>query len=388
LDRSSMDLPQNQIELLDEIYKVNSNIVVVLSCGSAIEMPWIGKVKGLVHGYLNGQAGARAVRKVLSGEVNPSGKLAETYPLHYEDTPSYHNFPGKESTVEYRESLYVGYRYYDSARIPVRFPFGFGLSYTSFEYSDLKLDSKGLSFSLKNTGSREGQEVVQLYVSASSNDIFRPKKELKGFKKVRLQAGESTTVRIDFDDKTFRYFNVKTQSWEIEGGEYRILLGASSTDIRLEASLKIEGTSTVLPYEKDLLPSYYSSWVQNTGLAEFEALLGHKAPKASWDRKKALSYNDMVSQCQYAKGLFARFVYQLIRFAHWFLKKIGQRSTANLITMSFLPMPFRGLARMTGGLVNMPMVDGVLMIVNGHFFRGLGHVIKEQRNLKKQKKLN
>ncbi|GFP74467.1 beta-glucosidase [Clostridium fungisolvens] len=386
LDRHSMKIPDNQMDLLNALYKVNSNIVAILSCGSAVEMPWINKVKAVLHGYLGGQAGSRAILRILSGDVNPSGKLAETYPIRYEDTPSYYNFPGKEVSVEYREGIYIGYRYYDTANIDVLFPFGYGLSYTTFAYSDIHVSKYGVTFNLTNSGQVAGMEIAQLYVGCKSEAIFRPKKELKGFTKVFINAGETKTVTIPFDDKTFRYFNVKTNRWEIEEAEYKIMVGASSADIRLESSITIEGTGAPLPYDKELLPSYYSGKTNNVSVEEFENLLGRKVPVSTWDRSKPLGYNDTIAQCEYAKGLFARFSYHMIVFAYWFLRKIGKRSTANIIMMSIYHMPFRGIARVTGGVVNMPMLDGILMIVNGNFFKGLKHLLKERRKLLSKKK--
>lgn len=386
LDRKNMKIPDNQIDLLEALYEVNTNIIAIISCGSAVEMPWIGKVKGLLHGYLGGQAGARAILRVLSGDVNPSGKLAESYPLRYEDTPSYKHFPGKEATVEYRESLYIGYRYYDTAEVDVLFPFGFGLSYTSFEYADLKVDRKGVTFQLTNTGDRAGMEVAQLYIGCTSDNIFRPKKELKGFKKVFINAGESKNVRIPFDNKTFRYFNVKTNKWEIEEAYYTIMIGASSADIRLQQQWFVEGTNAPLPYEKEKLPSYYSGKVNDVSGEEFEQLIGRKIPEPTWDRTQPLGYNDTIAQCQYAKGWFGRIAYYSIIQTQRFLRKIGKRSTANIMDMSILNLPFRGIARMTGGMVNMPMLDGILLMVNGHFFKGLWQVTKEKAKLIKAKR--
>lgn len=386
LDRQSMVIPENQIELLNALYEVNANIVAVLSSGAVVEMPWINKVKGLVHAYLSGQAGAKAIQRIITGEVNPSGKLAETYPLQYEDTPAYHHFPGKEVSVEYREGPYIGYRYYDTADVDVLFPFGYGLSYTTFDYSDIQVSKEGVTFNITNTGEVAGKEAVQLYVGCQSEVIFRPKKELKGFTKVFLNAGETKSVTIPFDDKTFRYFNVRTNQWEIESADYNIMIGAASTDIRLEDSIFVEGTEAPLPYDKEKLPSYYSGQANDVSIEEFETLLGTKVPNAKWDRAKPLGYNDTIAQCRYAKGMFARFAFRLIKFSHRFLWKIGKRDTANLIMMSVYHMPFRGYARMTGGVVNMPMVDGILKIVNGHFFKGLGHVLRERRKLVKAQK--
>ncbi|SDY10827.1 beta-glucosidase [Evansella caseinilytica] len=388
LDRQSMAIPENQIELLHALHEVNPNIVAVLSCGSAVEMPWIGKVKGLLHGYLSGQAGAKAILRVLSGEVNPSGKLAETYPLQYEDIPSSKQFPGKEVSVEYREGPFIGYRYFDTANVNVLFPFGYGLSYTTFVYSDLKVSKDGIHFNITNTGDTAGMEAAQLYVGCQSEKIFRPKKELKGFAKVFLSPGETKTVTISFDDKTFRYFNVNTNQWEIEEADYKIMIGASSADIRLTATHYVEGTGAPLPYEREKLPTYYSGKVAKVSVEEFEQLIGRKVPVSTWDRTKPLGYNDTIAQCQYAKGCFARFAFRSITFAHWFLRKIGKRSTANLIMMSVYHMPFRGIARMTGGIVNMPMLDGMLMIVNGRFFKGLRHVLRERKKMLRATKGN
>lgn len=388
LDRDGMKIPKNQIDLLDALYEVNKNIVVVLSCGAAVEMPWIGKTKGLLHAYLSGQAGAKAILRVVSGEVNPSGKLAETYPLKYEDTSSYKHFPGKEVSVEYREGIYIGYRYYDTANVDVLFPFGYGLSYTTFEYSDIKVNNEGVTFKITNTGQVDGMEVAQLYIGCNSKSIFRPKKELKGFSKVFIKAGDTETVTIKFDDKTFRYFNVRTNKWEVEGTEYEIIIGASSSDIRLTDSIFVQGTTKIIPYNKGLLPSYYSGKVSNVSLDEFEKLVGFKVPDSKWDKTRELGYNDTVAQCQYANGLMARFVFRCIKFAHSFLTKIGKREIANMIMMSVYHMPFRGIARLTGGIINTPMLDGMLMMVNGKFFKGLSYFLKERSKFEKSKKLS
>lgn len=387
LDRQSMKIPQNQIDLLNTLYEVNKNIVVVLSCGASIEMPWINKVKGLLHGYLSGQAGAKAMLRVITGEVNPSGKLAETYPIKYEDTPSASHFPGKEVTVEYREGLFIGYRYFDTANVPVQFPFGFGLSYTKFEYSDIEVNQDCVTFKIKNIGETAGAEIAQLYVGCKSKEIFRPKKELKGFKKVFINAGETASVTIPFDDKTFRYFNVKTNRWEVEEAEYEIFIGASNEDIRLNGVIAVKGTDAVKPYDKEVLSSYFRGQASDVSTEEFEELLGHKVSESKWDRTKDLGYNDTVAQCQYAKGWAGRFAFRCISFAHKFLWKIGKKETANMIMMSVYHMPFRGIARMTGGIMNMPMLDGMLMMVNGHFCKGLKHLLSEKKKLKRKNEL-
>lgn len=387
IDRKGMNIPENQIQLLDAIYEVNQNIVVILSCGSAVEMPWIDKVKGLLHGYLGGQAGARSILRVLSGDVNPSGKLTETFPIHYEDTPSYENFPGNEVSVEYRESIFIGYRYYDTANHEVRFPFGYGLSYTTFEYLNIRVDKDSVTFQITNIGSVAGMEIAQLYVGCKSEQIFRAKKELKGFAKIFINAGATKTVTIPFDDKTFRYYNVKTNRWEIEEAEYEIMIGASSADIRLVDCIKIEGTKAPYPYSKEELTSYYSGKVNNVEVEEFERLIGRKVPYPEWDRNKPLSYTDTIEQCKYAKGWIARIIYRGVLFAYWYYRKIGKRDIANIIMMSIYPMPLRGIARMTGGAINIPMLDGILMMINGHFFKGLRHFLSERSKKLREKRI-
>ncbi|MCD8155239.1 MAG: glycoside hydrolase family 3 C-terminal domain-containing protein [Clostridiales bacterium] len=373
LDRSHMKLPKSQTDLLKAVSRANPNVIVVLSAGSSVEMPWIGKCRALVHGYLCGQAGAAAVLDVILGNVNPSGKLSETYPKVYKDTPSAPYFPAKERTVEYREGLYIGYRYFETAGVPVLFPFGFGLSYTTFAYSDLKVSREGATFTLKNTGGRDGAEVAQLYVSAKCGGVFRPVKELKGFQKVFLKAGESKTVTIPLDDKAFRYFNVKTNRFEVESGAYDILIGASVADIRLTGTLQVQGTGAELPYDMKKLPSYATGQVQKISDDEFTALLGHPIPDGHWSG--TLEMNDAICQLYYAKSLKARLVYRIMT---GMLNKSIKKGEPDLNIIFIYNMPFRAIGKMAGGMVSQEMCEGILTIVNGHaiaFFRGLGKII-------------
>lgn len=370
MDRNHMRIPQNQIDLLEALVQINPEIVGILSAGASIEMPWHYCCKAILHGYLGGQAGAGAILDLLTGKTNPSGRLAETYPLKYEDTPALRNFPSVERNAEYREGLYVGYRYYDTSKVRVQYPFGYGLSYTAFAYSDMKVDKEGVTFTLTNTGSRDGAEVAQLYVGLPEAKVFRPEKELKGFKKVFLKAKESRRVKIPFDDKTFRYWNTKTNQWEIEGGSYRIMVGTSVMDIRLAESLEIKGTTEVIPYEKDKMPSYYSGFVQQIEDREFEALLGHAVPYGKWTGE--LGRNDAICQMYYAKSGLARFIYNRITGMK---KKSEEKGKPDLNILFIYNMPFRGIAKMTNGAVSMDMVDGMILAVNGHFFKGLKKII-------------
>ena len=370
LDRSHMKLPQSQVDLLDAVAAANPNVVAIMSAGSAVEMPWLPKCKALVHGYLCGQAGASSVLKVVMGEVNPSGKLAESYPIQYEDASSAPYFPSKERTAEYRESVFVGYRYYETANVPVLFPFGFGLSYTTFEYSDLKVTDKGATFTLKNTGKMDGAEVAQLYVSKRDGGVFRPVKELKGFQKVSLKAGESKKVTIGLDDKAFRYFNVDTNKFEVEGGEWQVMIGASVADIKLSGTLAVQGTGAASPYDKVKLAKYFNADIKDISDAEFEALLGHPIPDGHWSG--TLDMNDAICQLYYAKSGLARFAYKIMTNM---LNKSIEKGEPDLNITFIYNMPFRGIAKMAGGMCTMEMAEGILTIVNGHFFKGMGRVI-------------
>lgn len=249
-DRSHLLLPASHKALIEAVAEVQSEIIVVLSNGAPVEMPWLHRAKAVLEGYLGGQAFGGAVADLLFGEVSPSGKLAETFPMKLSDNPSFLNFPGEGDTVEYKEGLFVGYRYYDKKEIEPLFPFGFGLSYTQFEYSRLLLeqtriqdtDTVQVSVTVKNTGSRAGKEVVQLYVSDVESSVIRPLQELKGFAKIELQPGEERIVTFTLDKRSFAYYNVKLADWHVESGMFKISVGSSSRDIRLSAELEVEST--------------------------------------------------------------------------------------------------------------------------------------------------
>jgi len=370
LDRSHMELPQSQVDLIEAVSAVNANVVAVMSAGSSVEIPWLPKCKALIHGYLCGQAGASAMLQAIMGEINPSGKLAESYPLKYENMSSAPYFPAPQRTVEYREGLFVGYRYFETAKVPVLFPFGYGLSYTTFEYSNLRVDDKKVTFTLKNSGGMDGAEVAQLYISKLSSQVFRPSKELKGFAKVFLKAGESKTVTIILDDKAFRYFNVKTGKFEIEGGDYQILVGASVADIKLSESVTVAGTDAPNPYDSKVLANYYSGNVKAVSDRQFEALLGHPIPDGHWSG--ILDMNDAICQIYYAKSGLARFVYKIMTNM---LNKSIEKGKPDLNITFIYNMPFRGIAKMAGGMCTMEMAEGILTICNGHFLKGMNAVI-------------
>jgi beta-glucosidase len=373
MDRDHLRIRENQMAALKAVSEVNPRVVVVLSGGAVVETPWLddGHCKALIHGYLGGQAGAGAMVDALTGVINPSGKLTETWPLVYEDTPSYNYYPGMEKTAEYRESVFVGYRYYETANIPVRFPFGYGLSYTTFAYSDLRATEKSVTFTLTNTGSRAGAEVAQVYISARDSGLFRPLRELKAFEKVYLEAGESKTLTLPLDEKAFRYFNAASGRFEIEDGVYHIEAGASARDIKLETDVRVSGSAAAPPYSPETLPSYYAARINKVGDKEFETLLGRPIPQARWDRSRPLERNDTFSQLFYARGWIGRLVYKVIASGK---DRIGKDGKPDLNMLFIFNMPFRGIAKMMGGAVDIAMVDAMLEIFNGSFFKGIGHL--------------
>jgi beta-glucosidase len=329
-----------------------------------IDMSWAANVQAVVHGFLHGQAGAAALLDIIFGRVNPSGKIAETYPIKIEDTPAYGNYPSANPASEYFEGLSVGYRHYEAENIPVAYPFGFGLSYAAFEYSDLTVNETGAAFLIKNTSGIDGDEIAQLYVKKTGGSVFRPLKELKGFKRVTVKAGISVRVSIPFDDKTFRYFSVKTNKWEIEDGEYQILIGTNASDICLNSAITISGTIEETVPRAELPASPPNEWLKN----------GVFAP------------NNTLGQAEHCKNGFLRFA---SRFVLKRTRKIGKdgRGRVDLNMIFVYNMPFRAIARNAGFIFTTDMVDGVVAIANGHSFKGLGHVVSglfRNRKLNKQ----
>lgn len=371
LDRTHMQMPAAQNALIHAVAKVNPNVIVVLSAGSSVEMPWYPQVKGIVHGYLGGQAGASAMLNVLTGKVCPSGRLNETYPLHYEDTPAYKYYPSKERSSEYREALYVGYRYYTTVGKKVRFPFGYGLSYTKFSYKNLKVEENGVSFTIRNEGDVRGTEIPQLYVGRDSDTVFRPVRELKGFSRVTLEPGEEKEVSIAFDDKTFRFYDTRTDSWEIESGEYQIMIGCNAEEMLLEGSLTVEGTVKAGKYNKEDMPEYFTGHIEQVGDDEFQKLYEREVPDGSWSGE--IRINDAVCQLYYGKGILGKLIYRVLRI----LLKISEwQGKPNLNVLFNYNMPIRGYAKMTGGLVTMEMAEALTEMANGHRIKGTAHLIR------------
>ncbi len=361
VDRHHMHIPENQIELLRAVRAVNPNIVVILSCGSPVETDWDIGCKALLHGYLGGQAGAKAIARLVTGKASPSGKLAETMPLRLSDTPCFNYYPGTEKTSEYREGIFVGYRYYDTAKKAVKYPFGFGLSYTTFEYSSLELSSEGVSFTIKNSGSVEAAEIAQVYIKAPRGELFCPEKELRGFARLTLAPNEEKRVFISLPERAFQYWNTLEDRWATVGGRYDVLVGASSRDIRLLGHVEKDCDGAQNPYADPVFAPYRTANVQNVPDECFAALLGREIPPHLWDKKAPLEFNSALVQGAYRPGI-GRFLYRMLRLVHGFFRLTGNAEGANNTEFA-MNLPYRGLARFTGAVTEV-QVRALLMAAN------------------------
>lgn len=388
-DRHHLSIPPMHITLVEEVAKVNPNTVVVLSGGASIEMPWADKVPAILNMFLTGQAGGSAVCDILFGDVNPSGKLSETYPLALSDNSSYNYFPGTPVSVEHRESVYVGYKYYDTANKEVAFPFGFGLSYTTFEYSDIKVsadkikdtDTVTVSFKVKNTGDVDGAEVAQVYVNDVESTIFRPAKELKGFKKVFLKAGEETEISIDLDKRAFAYYNVNLGDWHVESGDFKILVGASSRDIKLEATVYVESTvEAEIPDYKTSAPCYYGADIMNVSDDAFKAVYGKELPPSTRDKNAPFTVLNTIEDAQDSK--WGGRIYRLL------IKLLGADTMAGAVATQ---LPIKNFISMSFGLFSPEMAEGLILIIHDDklgkglkiILKGIPHILKNLDRLKK-----
>ena len=377
-DRAHMDLPENQNLLMEALVKTGKPIVVVLSTGAAVVMPWRERVDSILLMYLAGQNGGNAILDLLLGEANPCGKLAETWPLALEDTPCYGFFGGK-GNVEYRESIYVGYRYYDKADKKVAYPFGHGLSYTTFEYSDLKLSASNIdekdeltvSVTIKNTGEKAGKEVVQLYVAPPADGIFRPVRELRSFEKVSLEPGESKTVTMTLGRRAFAYYDTDAKNWRVDSGIYTIEVGASSRDIRLKQSVDVHGTAsnTVI---NDKVPAYcnpVATWP--IPKEQFEVLLGHPVPAERSIRPFTVNSTLGEVQDSFVGRLFMKMIKQNMAKQFGGGDNEGMEEFTKIIDAMLEDMPIRQLAMMSGGALTPSVMAGLVEMMNGHYLRGL-----------------
>ena len=377
-DRSTMKLPDGQNRLVEAVSRVNDNVIVVLEGGSPVEMPWADDVKAILNAYLGGQSVAPAIVDVLTGKANPCGKLAETYPICLKDTPTSFRYPDSKEDVQYRESIFIGYRYYDKVERNVRFPFGFGLSYTSFEYSDIKLKKKNLTkgegakvtFTIKNTGDVAGSEIAQVYVAKPESKIFRAPKELKGFVKIHLDPGEEKKVSVELDDRAFAFWNTATEDWCVESGEYKIFVGASSRDIRLEAAAKMksEDDETIVDL-RESAGVYFDGDPARAREDDFKVIYGGEfklAPEITSD-----SLNNSIERSK-DKGL-AKFIYNTVDLA---MKPKGGVGSS-MITNTIMQTPIRNYVSMSNGLFTEDMADGLLKVFEGKdVAKGVGKIAK------------
>ena len=367
LDRPHMRLPEGQDRLIEAVVAANPRTVVVLTGGASVEMPWADSVPALVNGYLGGQGSAGAMLDVLTGAVNPSGRLAETYARSHEDHPTAAWYPATGPLSYYREGPFVGYRYFTTAGVDVAFPFGYGLSYSRFEYSDLEVNQEGATLTITNTSERDGADVVQLYVSAPGG-VFGPARELKGFAKVEVAAGESVRVTIPFDRYTFRHWETSRGAWETEAGTWTIYVGHNVEDTPLSATLEVEGT-TPSPIDP-ALGHYLNADVSGITNGEFAVLLGRTIPTAH--PKDEITASDPMSELIRAKSWLARLVGRKL---HADKAKADAKGDPDLNVHFALNMPLGSIAKFTNGAVSADMIDAVIEVINGHFLRGITRTV-------------
>jgi beta-glucosidase len=366
-DREDLKMPAGHIRMIETVAAANPDTVVVLFCGCAVELPWLDKVRAVLYMGLPGQAGGEAAAALLTGAVCPSGKLTESWPLRLEDVPSYETF-GKKY-VHYSEGPYVGYRCYQKAGTPLRFPFGYGLSYTRFEYADLKIESRRVTARIVNAGERAGAEVVQLYVAAPQEGLHRPLRELKGFCKIFLQPGENREVSFELGDRSFALW---ADGWRIPGGVYGIELGASSEDIRLRGELAVEGEAVPAPaWQKG---SWYENCSGRPTDGDFEKLFGGPVQPEPEIRKGAftmeLSPMEMRDQSSVMK-LVCRAAEKTV--ARSFGGEVDPDDpTFRMMVMSSADAPLRAMVLMSDGALSAPAAEALVELANGHPFRALG----------------
>lgn len=367
-DRTTIGMPENHNALVSAVAAANPNTVVVLAGGSVVLMPWLGEVKGLLNSGLGGQASGAAVARLLTGAVNPSGKTSETYPTSFEVNPTYGNYPGGPVTSEHKESVYIGYRYYDAANLDVVFPFGYGLSYTTFEYSDIKLsadsikdtDTVTVSFKIKNTGAVAGKEVAQVYVSDKESTIYRPVKELRSFTKVALEPGEEKEVSLELDKRAFAFYNVELGDWHVETGAFDIMVGASSRDIKLCATLNVESTvDAAIPDYRATAPNYYNNVAAITR-DDFAAVYG-ELPNPEIDPSKRIDIYCCLNDARHTKwgGRLCGLIEKIMS---------GMGSDANgdglMLAAMATQIPVRNFIAMSMGAFSPAQAEGLLMMLN------------------------
>ncbi len=389
-DRTHLNMPRGQNELIAALSKISENMIVVLSCGAPVEMPWLEHAGAILNLYLGGEAVGEAAFDLIFGRANPSGKLAETFPQRLEDCLAARYFGMGPKRVQYRESIFVGYRYYDSAQKEVLFPFGYGLSYTGFAYSNLKLsagaisenDTLIVSFDIANTGGRDGAEIAQLYIKDLDATHFVPEKELKGFRKVFLKKGETRTVTLNLTGEAFSFYNTATGDWRVEKGDFEVMVGSSSRDILLRAAVRVEAPAVEIDDYRQTAPAYYApAGTDEIPQEQFEALMGRKMEPEVPVRKGKLDLNSTVADMGVSiPGRIFRWT--VIKFAPTVLPKDASEFEKTMVREAAASLPLRNIFSMTGGAVTYEAVLGLLEAFNGKIFRGLCRFIRAMRTRK------
>lgn len=379
-DRKNIKLPESHNRLVKEISKINENLVVILQCGSPVEMLWSDLPKAILLTYLNGCRGGNATVNLLLGEKNPCGKLAETFPINHNDCLSNRYYPGDKNNIEYRESIFVGYRYFDSAEKEVKYPFGYGLSYTKFKYSDMKIaygsnDTIKVDISVTNIGDRSGKEVVQLYVSHLNSNLFRAKQELKKFKKISLNPGERKEVTFILDKDCFTYYNTETHNWQIEEGKYSINIGSSSRNIQFSTIINKKGDNIPIQNYKEKSPSYYKIYKKNVNIPdeEYIYIYGEKLPlilNQVYSFTKNSTINDIKKI--YGGNLI---ISAINKKAH----KVAQGNKFMEINIeeSLNDMPFRMITMATQGAVSRKTILGFVNLLNKNYIKGIIEILRD-----------
>jgi len=392
MDREHIDLPLSHNRLVEAVTSVNPNVIVVLSCGSAVRMPWLDKVRAVLHMHLAGQGSGEAIYQLIYGHVNPSGKLSETYPLKLEDVPTFKYFGGKKLNIEYRESIYVGYRYYQKAERPVLFPFGYGLSYTNFTYKDIELSSTTIqgeqqitvSFTLKNSGKFDGAEVVQLYGGSRKQDTFQAPKVLCNYQKVFLKSGQETKVEFSVSKDYFAIYDVASKTFRTENGTYTLYIGSSSEDIKLSRMIKIE-TDFILNDESDFLKGYYklNEGTLDIPFEQFVYLYGQRIKHYNAPSKRPFSANNTLNDARTTR--IGRFIIKKISLAIKNMAK-GDPLTEQVMLASFLDTPIRSYFAFTSGTFSKRQIKGLVNVLNLRLVIGLLRLIPTPKQIRMMKK--
>lgn len=368
-DREHMKMPEGHVQMIERVAAVNENVIVVLMCGSVVEVPWILRVKAILYAGLPGEAGGEAIVNLLFGKVNPSGKLAETWPRCYDDCicKEYYGKPHKDA--QYRESIYVGYRYYETAGVRVRFPFGYGLSYTKFKYSDLKIEGNRVSCTIENIGSMTGKEIVQLYIEPIKSSIHRPVSELKGFEKIALAPGEQKRVTFLLNDRSFAVWN---NGWKVPEGEYRICISRNCQEICLMKEVYRNGE---VVQEPENLPEWYRTFRGIPSQQNLETLLGRKIAEKTV-RKGEFSKENTVMEMR-EHSLIMKLVYIVMEAV--MARKYGGRDYSNptFKMMMLMSMDCSVSGMQINGGIRGHLLQGLVEIANGRFFKGIRLMFKK-----------